>query len=245
MSIKSIATLFLLLPVKNTGFLFSFKTLSFLFIDLTDELPKIIGIYFLTDSVNFSVGTSYTKFLTISCLVLSKYPTDSEIINISCDTFFQDLNNKKLNTIISKHPELNIQSELVHFCNLVEALRMGKDKILFYLIVYETMKYSLKDFNSNQNIAQLYSDHQFLFMLSKVILIYKPYKSFLNTYYYEVLFHSKLSIHLIYLLSFLMTNIILQISNFILINFGILNPIENILKNVDNIIQIFKYHEKN
>ena len=167
-------------------------------------------------------------------------PNDTEIFQIKCQTFFDDVKDSKINTIFSKYSNQNFREELIKFCLSITSLQMGNDKLLFDLISYETMKYMLRDYTVNQNVNHLYAESQFIYLLSKVIMVYKPYKSYLNNYFFEVLFQKQLSNHLVYLLSFLLANIVLQISNFILITFGILDPIKKTLINIDNVITILK-----
>ena len=167
-------------------------------------------------------------------------PEDEKILKISCESFYNDIISNTIQNFHKFYPKIDIETQLINFCNDISSLNYNNDKLLFDVISYESMKFLLRKYYDNKKYNLIFSEKQLLFLLSKLILMYKPYKSFLNNYYFEVILEQQLNKLFAYLLAFLLGNIFLQISNFFLITLCILKSIENTLKNINKINTIFK-----
>lgn len=167
-------------------------------------------------------------------------PTHQDILNISCDTIYKEMNDTKFNYLINKYPQKNYEQKLINYCKEVNPLKYGTDKLLVESIIYQITKLLLMKDNYDINSVSTYNmntTHDFLIQL---LFIYRPLRTKYSNYYFQVVLEDKINNHFLYLISFLLGCIILQVINFLIINCIIFNKIENVNLNFDNVYQILK-----
>ena len=59
----------------------------------------------------------------------NKVPNHSDVLNVTCDAMYKEMNDSRFTPKIVGHPEINYEQQLINFCHNVKALKYGDDKL--------------------------------------------------------------------------------------------------------------------
>ena len=133
-----------------------------------------------------------------------------------------------------------IEQQLINYCKEVNVLKYGTDKLLTEAILYEITKSLLTRNNYDHDLVSTYNMDTVHDFLAQLLFIYRPLRTKYGNYYFQVVLEEKINNHFLYLISFLLGSIILQVINFLIIKCVIFYKIENVNLNFDNVYQILK-----
>ena len=170
----------------------------------------------------------------------NKIPNHQDIMNVTCETMYGEMNDIRFNQIISQYPEKHYEQQLINFCNHDKALIYGRDKLVTENILFRITKLLLTSNNNDPNHVLVSNKEERYNLLSEIFFIYRPLRTKFGNYYFEVVLDDKLFAHDIYLIIFLLGIIILQIIKFFMIKFCFFNKIEDINQNVDRLNHVLK-----
>ena len=167
-------------------------------------------------------------------------PEHSDIINITCDAMYREMNDSRFTSIILSNPEMNYEQQLINFCHSIEASKYGNDKLLTEDILLRLTKLLLTKNNNVPDHVSVYEINEIYYLLTEILFVYRPLRTKFGNYYFEIVLEDKMKIHFLFLLFFLLGIIILQVIDFVIIKFVIFDKIETTNQNFDKLMKILK-----
>lgn len=113
-------------------------------------------------------------------------------MNVTCDTMYKEMNDSRLNYVISKYPEKNYEQKLINYCKDVRALQYGTDKLLTEGLLYKITKLLLTSNNNDPNSVSVYDENVVYSLLTQIFFIYRPLRTKFCNYYFQVLLEEKI-----------------------------------------------------
>ena len=170
--------------------------------------------------------------------------TTNDFIDLNCNTFYSDINDKRFEEVDLNNPEINFRKKYPDFCKFFHILEYKNDQIFYKPIFYEINKYiaSLNKRSYDDYIDYLINGNLF-YMCDLQFLIYRPFRSWFNDVVYNDAINNSINLEKTILFSNLFITII---SEFIIFGilyiqvFGKLKNTNSILIAVKNIFKIVK-----
>ena len=167
------------------------------------------------------------------------FPTDAQIIDFNCSTFFKDINDENFAHIINNNPNKNYLQQMINFCFHINIMIFSSEELYMDYYFYSIMKLFFINSNSVSHFPKYSIDILYEIIVESVIL-YKPLKLHLGNYYLKFTLKNRLKKHIYTLLFFLLGNIALEIIFFGVIKFLIIDNIEDIIKHLNKLLRILK-----
>ena len=124
----------------------------------------------------------------------NKVPNHPDIMNVTCDTMYKEMNDSRLNYVISKYPEKNYEQKLINYCKDVRALQYGTDILLTEGFLYQITKLLLTSNNNDPTSVSVYDDNVVYSLLTQIFFIYRPLRTKFGNYYFQVVLEEKIKI---------------------------------------------------
>lgn len=158
----------------------------------------------------------------------------NSILQFNCETMYHEFNDVLYNTIFPGNKNKNYEQALINFCLSNKIVSIKNERSLLIEMHYRNMKllsyYS--DERNNKATSQPNVDEIF-YLTGQFLFIFRPLRTYINNFYFNVVLKNILDNHFAYLITFLIGNIIFQIINFILFKVKILNLMEKYNKNIE------------
>lgn len=152
-----------------------------------------------------------------------------------CETIYTTLNDSRMYKIIQSNPKENFEELLKQFCNEVKILRYNNEKKFFNEIVYNNMKLAGKLKTNSLSINLSKDTNELYYLVAEVLFIYRPLKAYIGDFFFIEVPNFVLDKHFVFLLLFLIINIAIQIINFLIYKFRIIDRIENDIHNLKDV----------
>ena len=167
------------------------------------------------------------------------FPTDAQIIDFNCNTFFTDINDENFDEVIKNNPDKNYLQQMINFCFHINIMNYSNEELYMDYYFFSIMKLFFINSNSLTNFPKYSIDILYEIIVESVIL-YKPLKLYLGNYYLKFTLKDRLEKHIYTLFFFLLGNIALEIIFFGVIKFLIIDNIEETIKHLNKLLRILK-----
>ena len=204
---------------------------------ITAELP-VEGVD-IDDFINYLIEDSYKMIQELTKMEknIDIFPRFGEIINVDCETLFDELNDECLTYVFDSNKDVDFEGILKLLCEEKDTLYQFKDESMETQVMFFRILKISSLLNRETNLTYDYyndilSKDYFYKLFTEITLIIRPIRSFIIKYLNENIIQKILNEYISIIIIYLVINFVFQISYLIYIKFYIIN---NAIQNIKDI----------
>ena len=150
-----------------------------------------------------------------------------DIINLSCDTLLNNVDDQILHDMISlfadKYKDINLYNELAKICKYYDFMEYKNDKIFIREILFRAMELNNALVHSIDNLYQINISRKLFDIYLFILLFYRPLRHFESSSIYLNVINNTTDTYNIVIYTFLVIHTIFEILLFILLRKFVVN----------------------
>ena len=171
------------------------------------------------------------------------FKSQKKLINLNCSNFLDKIDDGRINTLISDHPEFKFHENYPHLCNFLSYFEYNDEKIIYKEVFFQLHHLYSLIYNNNrtyESLLELWGEKNILNISIYQHLYYRPYRTWKNYHILDNAINESLSIIDIFLIIHLIILIVCQIFIFLIIQFFLFRALNKSIKIINNCRNVFR-----